>query len=161
MAFYQTIQEPLGSALPQEPILALDEQSFLATDDAPNTRTVVTLADPMSRTRLGGAAFPSGTLCKFDGVSEYIPTLAGDSALLVEGVALTACAGAGQPFELVELRGQVVTFLKDGNALNVGDPIKPSTTTNGAGGPAGSTDDVCLLNRKAALAGAATSEGRF
>jgi hypothetical protein len=112
-------------------------------------------------TRTGNAAFAAGTLCKFDGVSKYGPTAAGDSALLVEGIAATACGGNGQQFELAEARGQVVTFRKDGNALSVGDAVKPSTTTAGVGGPAGVSDDVVLLNRKAALAGDATSEGRF
>jgi len=116
-------------------------------------------------TRTASGAIPQYALTKSHGdaapntkatvITTTDAAVAGGAATLVWGVA-TVAGSDGQSFTQIEQWGKVCTILKDGNALPLGTRVKPSTTVNGACGPAGPNDDNFGVVHVAALAGDAT-----
>jgi hypothetical protein len=93
----------------------------------------LSLGDSMPQTVIGNAAIDAGALIKVSTVEgRYVTLGSADLALLMAGVAITACAGSGSSFSGQFVPGTVTSMLSDGTGtIPIGSPVEPSTTVAG------------------------------
>lgn len=127
---YGTIRIKPAATLPATPVVPLPSQLPLAQGPAGVPGAPATTPETVT----GNAAIDQFAIIKSSMAvaGRYEMLLASDSPSLMEGVAMTACGGAGQTFSAQFVEGTVTTMLSDGTAtIGVGATVAPSTTVAG------------------------------